>query len=149
MNELIIRILPDIERITKGVTKNRDQQNELRQYCVIECYNYENVVKRLYTEKRLNAWIRTVVNREYFRMKNNVPTDEINESREIEDVIYSDLLEELKTMLTDIERVWLKHYLKEGSYAELHRRTGIREKYISQRIKSIIEKCKQLKSTLL
>lgn len=149
MNDLIETILPDIERITKGVTNNRDQQNELRQYCVIECYNYETVVKRLYTEKRLNAWIRTVVSREYYRMKNNVPTDEINESKEIEDVIHSDLLEELKAMLTDTERVWLKHWIKAGSHAELHRRTGIREKYISQRIKSIIKKCKQLKSTLL
>lgn len=146
MNTLIVKILPDIERAAKLVTRNRDQQNELRQYCVMECYKYEDKVKELYTSKLLRAWIHTVIKREFVRMKrNDVQENEI----ESEDIMYCDRIEEIKELLTHTERAWINAYIKDGSYKKIHERTGINEAYVSVRIKCIIEKCKRLKDTLL
>ncbi len=145
MNKLILEILPDIQETAKKISRVADQQNELTQYVILECYRYEEVVKRLHNEKRLKTWIYTAIKREHVRMKKNIPTDQIKDAP---DEPYEDLLAEFSPFLSSIEREWLKRYIQEGSYKNLERRTKIQRKYISQRIKTITEKCKKLKSTL-
>lgn len=79
MNKLILEILPKIEVTTRKVTRITDQQNELRQFTIIKCYEYEDVVKRLHKENKLDGWLWAVVKNEYLRIckeaKNRVALD--------------------------------------------------------------------------
>jgi len=145
LNKLILEILPLIEATAKRVTPITDQQNELRQYTVIECYKYEDTVKRIHSEGKIAGWLYQVIKREYVRQKKGNTIDVI---REIEDVIYEDKLEELKPLLTHVERLWLRSYIEfDGKFSEFKKKK-IHRVTASLRIKQIIEKCKQLKHTL-
>lgn len=146
MNNLILEILPDIEKIAKKVGRLPDDQNDLVQYTVLECYKYAEIVQRLHREKRLNAWIYSTVKREYMKM---VKRPVLEMTTEIADVVYSDNLEELKQYLPEIDRLWIRAYIEcDGKYIEIQRRKGIHQETASERMKSIIEKCKKLKSIL-
>jgi len=148
LNNLILEILPLIEKITKEVSRNADQQNELRQICILKCYDYESLVKRLHAEKRLSNWLFHVIKNDYLALIKNEVIDS-SHLKDIEDVVYCDRLEEIKSLLTHSERAWLNAYIKDGNYSNIHKRTGIQAAYVSERIKCVIEKCKLLKSTLL
>lgn len=143
MNNLILEILPTIETVAKRTTHNTDKQNELIQIIVLKCYDNEDTVTRLYEENKLTQWITTVIWNDYLRLLKNEPVD-VN-TKETADEDYIDMLEIVKHKLNDTERVWLKAYLKEGTYKGIAKRTGIHRNYIAERMKSIVEKCKKLK----
>lgn len=148
MNKLILEILPLIEKITKEVSRKTDQQNELRQICILKCYDYEELVKRLHKEKKLSGWLYCVVRSAYFDLIEDQAIDSTH-LKEVSDVEYSDELAEIMSLLNQSERIWLLAYIKDGNYSNIHKRTGIQAAYVSERIKCVIEKCKLLKSTLL
>jgi DNA-directed RNA polymerase specialized sigma24 family protein len=100
----------------------------------------------LVDEKKITAWLTTVIWNEYLLILKHEPKD-VN-PKDKPDEIFEDLLEQLKIRLTSTERVWIKAYIKEGSYTSISERTGIHRNYIAERIKFIIEKCKTLKHTL-
>jgi hypothetical protein len=128
------------------LTRNTDQQNELTQFIVLKCYDYESTVKRLDIEKKLEAWIYTVGRNEYLVMKKRTIFDI---PKDIADVVYSDKLEELKPFLTDMDRLWIRAYVEcNGKYSEIQKKKKIHQETASERIKSIIEKCKTLKHIL-
>lgn len=147
MNNLILKILPDIESTVKKITRNADQQNEIVQYTVLRCYDYEETVKRLHAEGKLGGWIYTVASKKLLLIKQDsvltskypMPNDDTPEWFDIE---------KFKPLLTETEWTWLKAYMIDGGYSNISNRTGIQRKYVSQRIKNIIEKCKRLKHTL-
>jgi len=146
LNNLILEILPHIQSVAKGVTKNTDQQNELVQYTVIECYKYEPKIRLYHENKCIVGWIYFVQKREYVRMKK---ANIIGETKDIEDTEYSDKLEELKPFLSETERLWIRAYIEcDGNYSTIEEKKGITRQMASERIKSIIEKCKTLKHIL-
>jgi len=130
------------------VTRNIDRQNELRQFAVLRCYDYSDTVKRLHIEGNLTRWLSTVIWHENLRLIDENNSIDSTGLCDIEDTVYSDRLEDLKKLLTPSERAWINAYIKDGTYKNIQRRTTIDAAYISIRIKAIIEKCKQLKSTL-
>ena len=146
MNKLILEILPIINTIAKRTARNFDTQNELIQSTILKCYDNESTVFRLVEEKKITAWLTTVIWNEYLLILKHEPKD-VN-PKDKPDEIFEDLLEQLKIRLTSTERAWIKAYIKEGSYTSISERTGIHRNYIAERIKFIIEKCKTLKHTL-
>ena len=146
MNNLILKILPDIERFARRMSRHSDTQNELIQSTVLKCYEYESKVKQMHAEGKLNGWLFTVIRNENLKL---VTTNAVEAPKELTDIPYSDRIEELKPFLTDIEKKWLKVYVEcDGSYTKIEQRTTISRSHASKRIKSIIEKCKQLKFIL-
>lgn len=146
MNKLILEILPDIQDTAKKISRNTDQQNDLTQFIVLECYKYEDIVKRLYQEKRLKTWLYTATRREYLKMRKGEPT---NALKDIPDETYVDLLEEFKPYLTQADKAWIRVYIEcGGKFAEIQRVKKIHQETASERIKYLIEKCKKLKSIL-
>lgn len=75
MNNLLIKILPDIDTIVKGISKGFDDQNDLRQDLVLKIYSNKKKVKQLYKEKKLKGWLYVVAR--------NLNTDRQKNSREI------------------------------------------------------------------
>ena len=146
MNNLILKILPDIERFARRMSRHSDTQNELIQSTVLKCYEYEFKVKQMHAEGKLNGWLFTVIRNENLKL---VTTNAVEAPKELTDVAYIDRIGELNYYLTDIERKWIKIYIEcEGSYTKIEQRTTISRSHASKRIKSIIEKCKQLKFIL-
>jgi len=146
LNNLILKILPDIENFARRASRHPDTQNELIQSTVLKCYEYEFKVKQMHAEGKLNGWLFTVIRNENLKLVTSNPVDAL---RELADVGYTDRIEELKPFLTDIEKKWLKVYVEcDGSYTKIEQRTTISRSHASKRIKSIIEKCKKLKFIL-
>ncbi len=146
MNNLIIEILPLIELTARKLTGRKDDQNELVQSVVLKCYEYSETVKRLHSEGKVGRWVYVVMRNDLLKMKMQEPIEIYSE---IEDIVYSDKLEELKPLLTEIERMWIRAYIEcDGSYTQIEIKKNISRQHASERIKSIIEKCKQLKRIL-
>lgn len=147
MNKLILEILPKIEVTARKVTRITDQQNELRQFTIVKCYEYEDVVKRLHKENKLDGWLYRVVRNEFLLMLKNEPTE--NKTDAPDEECFEFDLEKFKPYLTYAEQMWIKAY-KEcgGKYAEIERQKNITKKVCRLRILAIIEKCKQLKRIL-
>jgi len=147
LNKLILEILPKIEVTARKVTRITDQQNELRQFTIIKCYEYEDVVKRLHKENKLDGWLYRVVRNEFLLMLKNEPTE--NKTDAPDEEYFEFDLEKFKPYLTYAEQMWIKAY-KEcgGKYAEIERQKNITKKVCRLRILAIIEKCKRLKRIL-
>jgi DNA-directed RNA polymerase specialized sigma24 family protein len=148
LNKLILEILPQIEIATKKVTRDIDQQNELRQFTILKCYEYQELVKRLFVENNIKKWIYIVVKNEYIRMTKHQPREAFR--CEVVDDEYLEFdLDRFKPHLTFAEQMWIRAY-KEcgGKYSEIEKRKGITEKVVRLRILAIIEKCKRLKHIL-
>jgi len=143
LNNLILLILPTIETVAKRTTHNTDKQNELIQIIVLKCYDNEDTVTRLHEENKLTQWITTVIWNDYLRLLKNEPVE--GNTKETADEDYFDMLEIVKHKLSSTERTWLNAYIKDGSYQAISRRAKINRRYVSERMKAIVEKCKKLK----
>lgn len=143
MNNLILEILPIIETVAKRTTHSTDTQNELIQVTVLKCYDNESTVIRLHEENNLTAWLTTVIWNHYLRLLKTEPID--GKPNDTTDEDYVDMLGIVTHKLSSTERTWLNAYLKDGSYKAISRRANINRRYVSERMKSIIEKCKKLK----
>lgn len=146
MNKLILEILPEIEATAKKIGRNVDQQNEIRQYTILRCYDYPDTVKRLHAEGKLGGWIYVTAYNCMLVMAGNQVREH---KKDIADSNYEDLLEDFKPYLTEADKAWIRVYIEcGGKYIEIERVKNIHHETASDRIKLIIEKCKKLKSTL-
>lgn len=146
MNNLILEILPDIQETAKKISRIADQQNELTQFAVMQCYRYEELVTRLHSEGNLKRWLYRIIKNEYVVLCKNSP---VSVRFEAENEDYLEPLQDFIPYLSDVERAWIRLYIEaEGNYREMERLKDIHHTTCSSRMKLIIEKCRILKSTL-
>lgn len=136
--------MPSIELLAKKASRDNDTQNELIQATILKCYEYELKVKQMHAEKRLNGWLWVVIKNHNIELGKGQP---MSLFKDVADVVYTDRLGELEPFLSDVEWKWLQAYIKcDGRYSNIQSKLKISRRHASERIKSIIEKCKKLKS---
>ena len=153
MNEILLEILPDIDKVIQGVTLIKEEQDEVRQELILKIYDNEATVKQLYKSQKIKGWLFMVAKRIFIDGKRKVRDstiskasiyiDELNHRKEYLPNIKT--IEKMFEQLTEIEKMWIETYVECGyNYAEVHRRTAIGRQHVKERIQEIFEKWKQL-----
>jgi DNA-directed RNA polymerase specialized sigma24 family protein len=149
VNDLLLEILPDIDNALEGITRVKDEQDEVRQELILKIYENSDKVKELYEQGRLKGWI-FIVGRNLFLdvkkrpRKVGLPQNLIDEQEEH----YKPNIKTLDDMLQElpeIERLWIETYIDCGfNCSEIERRTTISRRWARERLNVIFEKWKQL-----
>lgn len=156
MNKIIIEILPDIDHLLNGVTKDVDQQNEIRQELILKVYDNEQKVRKMIeNNESLKGWLFIVARSIYIKGKKGPKTTELdpNMIEEIESHYVPNIKtpKEMLQQLTETERLWIKTWVEcNFNCSELERVTripgiqkGIDRRSAKTRIDTILEKWKQ------
>ncbi len=151
MNNLILKILPIIEKSTEVFTKDRNERHEIINTVILKCYDNKRIVKQLVESGKINGWVFIVCRNHFLDLKKgHQKTSELESDLiDLNDIIFSERFEKIRTHLEHIENRWIDAYVECGCcFEEMELRFNISRQTCSRRIKSIIEKCKRLNCIL-
>jgi len=166
VNDLVEQILPNIEDVIKGITTNKEEQDELRQNLVIKIYSKEDKLRQSIKDQKLKQWLFIVARNLYFDKKNGLSLFRKKEISTVRLLHTYDLtteptehykpnlktLEEMLKELPEIDRMWIELWIDcDFNNSELERRTAeagekwkVSRRHVRIRIDSILEKWKHL-----
>ncbi len=159
MNEILLKILPDIDDIVKGFSNLEDERHEVKQDLILRMYDNKKQVKKLYKEGKLKGWLFIVARNIYTDSKNKPKLIRFNVN--LQDHQTDGLTEhykpnlkslpEMLKQLSEIERLWIETYINcNFNYSEIQRRTkipgqkGVARRHAKDRIQIILKKWRHL-----
>jgi DNA-directed RNA polymerase specialized sigma24 family protein len=57
VNEIILAILPEIEKVVSKIVYDPETRHDLKQDLILKCYENEGKVRRLYVETGMSNWL--------------------------------------------------------------------------------------------
>jgi DNA-directed RNA polymerase specialized sigma24 family protein len=130
VNEIILAILPEIEKVVSKIVYDPETRHDLKQDLILKCYENEGKVRRLYVETGMSNWL--------FMTARNININRQTKVKEyLTPVYHNDLIdsesvkseidfikshEELLKQLPDPHRRWVQLYIKHDfNYLEIER----------------------------